>query len=354
MQKYLFFILLFGLIACNRQTPPVALDFNKIPYEHLSDYHFFKDDIRLLEPNARVVPYDLNSALFTDYAHKARFVWMPEGVSAQYSDSGLIAFPNQTVLIKTFYYPKDFQKPNEDKQIIETRLLVKNKDKWEAYHYLWDDNMQEATLDIVGDTRKMEWKDTEGKMQTTSYIIPNKNQCKSCHNSKETLQPIGPKARNLNKDFRYSDTESQNQLKKWASVGYLQGLPAENLPFMPAWNQEAEGNVQQRAMAYLDVNCGHCHNPNGPGGSSGLTLTYEETNLHAIGLCKSPVASGRASAGLLYDIHPHSPDSSILISRMKSLNPGEMMPEVGRTMVHAEALALLETWISEIDGKCKD
>ena len=31
-----------------------------------------------LVPNAGVLPYDLNTPLFTDYAHKLRTVWMPK------------------------------------------------------------------------------------------------------------------------------------------------------------------------------------------------------------------------------------------------------------------------------------
>ena len=39
----------------------------------------FLRELSALIPNDRVLPYDLNSPLFSDYAHKARFVWMPEG-----------------------------------------------------------------------------------------------------------------------------------------------------------------------------------------------------------------------------------------------------------------------------------
>ncbi len=345
-------LLITALFSCNRETPPVMPDFTKIPYEKLSDYHFFSGNLKDLAPNNRVIPYDLKTPLFTDYAHKARFVWMPEGVSARYKEDGILDFPDKTILIKTFYYPEDFSKPNENKQIVETRLLIKNNNEWQSYNYLWNESMTEAVLDIVGETRKVSWKDEKGEKREIQYLVPNKNQCKSCHNFKETLQPIGPKARNLNKSFPYASGGSQNQLERWTKEGYLTGL-GQKVPFMSTWNEEKDGTLQQRAMAYLDINCAHCHNPDGPGGSSGLSLRYDEKDLHDVGLCKSPVASGRGSAGLYFDIHPAFPDSSILLSRMISTNPGEMMPEVGRTVVHEEGAKLIRDWIQSMEGNCK-
>ncbi|MEZ4800116.1 MAG: hypothetical protein R2809_10145 [Flavobacteriales bacterium] len=38
-----------------------------------------------LHPNERVLPYDVITPLFTDYAKKKKFVWMPEGTSAIYA-----------------------------------------------------------------------------------------------------------------------------------------------------------------------------------------------------------------------------------------------------------------------------
>jgi hypothetical protein len=53
-----------------------------------------------------VLPYDLNTPLFTDYAHKLRTVWMPKGQSAVYNAENTFDFPVGTIISKTFYYPK--------------------------------------------------------------------------------------------------------------------------------------------------------------------------------------------------------------------------------------------------------
>src|SRR6478609_4393001 len=92
---------------CKISNAKVTVDIDAKPFEKLSEYHFFKGDLKELIPNDRVLPYDLITTLFSDYAQKARFVWMPEGTSAKYSKNEVLDFPVGTVLIKNFYYNKD-------------------------------------------------------------------------------------------------------------------------------------------------------------------------------------------------------------------------------------------------------
>jgi hypothetical protein len=93
-----FVVIFFG--RCMNGTAGVTVDANyKEPFKKLSQYHFFKGDAKQLTPNDRVLPYDLITPLFSDYALKARFVWMPEGTSAQYVKDEALDFPVGTVLI---------------------------------------------------------------------------------------------------------------------------------------------------------------------------------------------------------------------------------------------------------------
>ena len=55
--------------------------------------------------------------------------------------------------------------------------------------------------------------------------------------------------------------------------------------------------------------------------------------------------AGGVAAMILWLI-PAIPKKSILIHRMKSLDPGVAMPELGRSTVHQEGTELLEKWIS--------
>ena len=52
---------------------------------NLSDYRLFADATNpLTGPNGNGVIYDLNTSLFSDYANKYRFVYVPEGSAAAY------------------------------------------------------------------------------------------------------------------------------------------------------------------------------------------------------------------------------------------------------------------------------
>ncbi|HOU46197.1 MAG TPA: SO2930 family diheme c-type cytochrome [Chitinophagales bacterium] len=333
------------------KTKDLAVDLNPDakPFDKLSDYHFFKGKINQLIPNDRVLPYDLITALFTDYAHKARFVWMPEGTSAQYSKEEALEFPVGAVLIKNFFYPIDFRDSTKGKKIIETRLLVKRKSGWDNLTYAWNDQQTEATLNIIGDTKKVDFINLHGENVSCNYSIPNKNQCKNCHNLNNVAEPIGPKIRYLNRDYFYADG-NKNQLQKWTELGYLKGYNAEenkDNKIYDAFNP-ASGTLEQRAKSYLEVNCAHCHRREGSANTTGLYLLLSEKNPESWGVMKSPVSAGRASGNCLYDVVPGKPDSSILVYRISENDPEIRMPELGRSIQHKEAVALIRAWISSM------
>lgn len=341
------------LQRCVQSAKGVNLDVSQKAFDKLSDYRFFVGDIKELKPNERVIPYDLNSSLFTDYAEKARFVWMPNGTSAEYHDRDeVLDLPTGAVLIKNFFYHNDETDLSKGRKVIETRLLVNRGDKWDALTYVWNDEQTDAFVTNIGDLKKVSWINEKGTKMDINYVVPDKNQCKSCHEYKGKLIPIGPKVRNINKFYEYEEGK-QNQLEKWASVGYLTGFDenAEH-PRTVAWDNPEDGTLHQRAMAYLDINCGHCHNPNGPGGVSGLNLSYYNTHEPTLGICKSPVSAGKGSGGNHFDIVPGQPDKSILVYRMETTDPGAMMPEVGRTITHVEGLELIKEWVLKMEGNC--
>jgi uncharacterized repeat protein (TIGR03806 family) len=317
--------------------------------DKLSEYGFFASPMKDLIPVEDVIPYALNTPLFSDYAHKARFIKFPVGTSANYNPKEVMDFPSGTVLIKNFYYPEDFNEPEGARQIIETRLLLKESDKWEALSYIWNDEQTEAFLEVTGGTVDVSWRHTDGLIRNVAYSIPNLNQCKNCHAYNNEIRPIGPTIRQLNRDVK-SNTGIKNQLADMIARGYLSAAPDEALwPQLASWANPQDYSIEQRARAYLDVNCGSCHRPEGSGNTSGLFLHYHEQHRAALGVGKSPVAAGRGSGGFKYDIFPGHPEASILLHRMKSLDPGVMMPEMGRKLVHDEGVILIEKWIRSLD-----
>ena len=101
----------------------------------LSDYGFF-DDLNMQSPTDGVLPYQLITPLFSDYADKLRFVYIPTGGFAEYVPDKVFDFPEGSVLIKTFGYLNNHEKSNLDKQLLETRLLIKKDNKWKNVSYV--------------------------------------------------------------------------------------------------------------------------------------------------------------------------------------------------------------------------
>jgi len=314
----------------------------------LSAYGFFTGPLADLSPADKVITYILNTPLFSNYAEKLRFIKLPEGEKALFNDSIVFDFPTGTVLIKNFYFFQDFRKPEKGRKIIETRLLVHQETGWEAWPYIWNDEQTEAYYDPAGETKTISYTDAGGRKVTTPYAIPNKNQCKGCHIRGQKMMPIGPSARQLNRDFTY-DAGVKNQLVFWNESHMLSGLSDDlhSVPKLAVWDDPSTGDVNSRARAYLDANCAHCHSRLGPASTSGLFLDISERNATHLGVNKPPVAAGRGAGNFKFDIVPGKPDQSIMVFRMKTNDPAIAMPEIGREQVHREAVALIESWIRE-------
>jgi uncharacterized repeat protein (TIGR03806 family) len=311
------------------------------PLEKLSDYGFFTGDIKKLKPADGVVMYGLNTSLFSNYAEKERFIRMPAGTKAVYNDSIALSFPVGTYLIKNFIYYKDQRDWAKGRRVVETRLLVKTGDEWEAWPYLWNDEQTEAYYDVAGERLTIEYTDIRGKKVLSGYRTPNKNECKGCHSRAGKLVPIGPTARDLPLAPR-----SVNQLNAWKEMGMLEG-DITNAPKLARDGNKYE-SIGDLARAYLDVNCGNCHNRLGPASTSGLYLDWKESDPAHLGIMKSPVAAGRGSGDLKFDIEPGNPGQSILVYRMKTTDPGIAMPEIGREQIHKEGVKLIEDWIKTL------
>jgi uncharacterized repeat protein (TIGR03806 family) len=258
-----------ALLACFRTAQPVHFFASGRPAK-LSDWQVVYKNGGTLALNDGVVPYDLNTPLFSDYAHKLRTVWLPRGTSAKYNADGNFDFPVGTIISKTFYYPlphgatrdstavagtydqsRDFSDSGRGERglklanvhLIETRILVRREAGWEALPYVWNASQTDAMLARTGDTKPLELVSDDGSKEAFTYVVPNENQCAGCHvadlKSKQ-IAPIGTKARHLNRDYPYA-TVSENQLLHWTKLGYLTGLtdPA-SAPKNADWRDAAQ------------------------------------------------------------------------------------------------------------------
>lgn len=323
-----------GVVAVPVPAPNQAvIDGTAMPAK-LSEFALFRSGST--QPLETLAPYTLKTPLFSDYADKHRLLWIPAGKKASVADDGTIAFPVGTVIVKSFGW-LDFNGGHP----VETRLLIHRADGWLALPYIWDADGKDATLAVAGRRVPVSFKSPDGQAHSIRYAVPNKNQCKECHSKGGVIEPIGPKARNL----VLAPTFASRYFAK----------PAALNPVMPRWDDPKSGTVAARARAYLDVNCAHCHNPQGSASNSGLFLRWtDDPSGVNYGIGKRPTAAGRGSGGMDFAIAPGDPDHSFLIYRMESPDPGIAMPEVGRSTVHKEGADLLRQWIAEMPKASHD
>jgi uncharacterized repeat protein (TIGR03806 family) len=347
-RRFAVVIFVVLLASCGQKTaaPNDKLILAADPASKLSDYHLF-NNAAATAPAAGVRPYDLVNPLFSDHASKYRYVYVPKGKAATYEPEKAFDFPVGSVLVKTFAFAPDMRTPKVGEHFVETRLLIRKSDGWVAYPYIWNEQQTEAVYSPIGGRKQIDTIDETGAKLSINYSVPNKNQCKECHQSGGVFQPIGPKARNLN----HVGPAGVNQLADWSAKGILAGAPAPDAAPKVPLAFDASADIGLRARAYLDINCAHCHKADGGASNSGLFLGWNETSPRGWGVHKRPTAAGKATGANFYVIEPGHPDQSIMVSRMEATEPGMRMPELSRSTVDAKGVALIREWISGLKAE---
>lgn len=289
-------------------------------YPELSDYGLFKSDMSNLVPETGVEAFEVASPLFTDYAEKQRLIKLPDKQSVTIAGDGLPVFPNGTIIAKTFYYSKS---KNGKRQIVETRLLILEQGKWNAATYRWNAAQTDADLLVDGAVVPIAFEDNAGMQRKLEYKIPSQNDCSSCHRSDDQLNPIGPKARNLNFTINV-EGKRQNQLAYLMKKGIFAHSNITGISSLPNYNDTTTA-LNMRARAYLDINCAHCHQPAGGASGTSLNLGY---------------SSAFEETGIDFN------KQNILI-RMSTM--GEYhMPKTGTTVLDNEGVRLVRAYIKSL------
>ena len=373
MRKYNYLICLILLvtiifISCSDKDDyvpisPVVVDLTQVPYPKLSDYKFFEGELKNQIPSLNVLPYEPSSSLFSDYALKKRFVWMPQGIKATYSsDNKVLELPVGSVLIKSFYY-NNIQNTTTvgSTRIIETRVMIRKTVGWIFADYIWNTEQTEAFFDLAGSYTDVSWKDENNNIKNANYRIPTEVQCMICHKNKEvtgtteidTYIPIGIKPQNLNFNFSYG-SQTKNQLNKWIEVGYLDA----NFTFPTSENtvinyNDASQPLESRVRSYLDSNCAHCHADSRHCDYRPMRFPFSLTGgvngRTNMGVCVDTEDYSFAPA-LTKIIKPGNVNRSMLFYRINTIDEGFRMPLHGRSLIHQEGVALLEQWINSLSS----
>jgi uncharacterized repeat protein (TIGR03806 family) len=291
-----------------------------------------------LTPAPGLVEYDVNTPLWSDRALKRRWVGLPAGKKAHFKADGAFDFPVGTVLVKHFELPLT---PTTTTRL-ETRVFLRQVDRWTGFTYQWNPAQTDATLLDAGATASYQV-DPNGTGTTTTQVwnFPSQSQCLGCHSAPEN-RVLGPRAVQLNRSFNYP-SGALNQIDGWSCLGMFDNPPQASTAYA-AYAPIGDGtrSVQARARSYLGSNCAICHQPLGPAPSSmDLRSKLLLGELNAIGVAPSEGDLGLPSP---QRIKVGVPEQSILWHRQQSTDPTIRMP-FNSTVPDPSAVALFDTWI---------
>lgn len=297
---------------------PMTVEFEQT----LSSYNIYQGTLKNLEPSSNFHLIELNSSLFSNYAKKQRLVKIPVGTKIIKNENGIPLFPEGTILVKTFFYYNDERDENLGKKVIETRLLIKSEGLWNVATYIWNDNQTSATLELNGFDTQVSWITSTGINRSITYHFPDQDECASCHQANSEVLPIGPSLRNMNIDVMRSNT-TINQLEHFQSIGVLNTFDVSQINQISNYH-DLNLSLEERARAYFDMNCAHCHNPSG----------------------------WKKATSRSFDFRFETPLSSTNILEKKddikkAVQEGEM-PFLGNTVIHQEGVDLIVQYINSL------
>ncbi|MEM7513340.1 MAG: PA14 domain-containing protein, partial [Bacteroidota bacterium] len=307
-------------------------------------------NLETLIPSAGIIPYTVNSPLWSDGASKKRWIALPNNGKHDspaekivFDDDQPWQFPEGTVLIKHFELPVDANKPNLSRRL-ETRFIVIGKNEQHyGLTYRWRTNHKEADLVVDGVEVKVSVKDKNGNTSTQNWSIPSSSDCLTCHTD-NAGKVLGVNTHQLNGNFTYpASGVSSNQLETWSHLGMFNislADPTDYLSSVPLTAQNATTN--HKIFSYLDANCGHCHHPTGVEGAfdARFHLSYDARKL-----INQAVDGPNSTVGGVV-VKPGKPNESELFIR-DNLVGGIAMPPLAKELIDEPYIAQLRNWINE-------
>jgi len=281
-------------------------------------------NLQNLAPTAGVVPYEVATPFWSDYAIKKRWFFMQEpGAKITRDEAGGWKYPTGTVWVKHFDFEHIRGNP-ESRRRLETRFVVKTADGVYGLTYRWRPNGSDA--DLVPDSGMDE--DLEvvegGVRRTQRWHYPSRSECLSCHNPSAGFA-LGFSSRQLNRDVS-SGSGWVNQMLALSDRGVFDHsvTPAEaaTLPRMAAVDDET-APLELRFRSFLDANCAYCHLPGGPG--QGFWDGRLETPLEQAGIVDGILTDEHGIAGARV-IKIGDPNGSMLLRRIAEMGALHMPP----------------------------
>jgi len=157
-----------------------------------------------------LVPYSVNSPLWSDGAFKERHLGLPNDQPIGFSE-GSWTFPEGTVLVKTFSLERVQGDPRTRRRI-ETRFLTLQENEWVGYSYEWNEEGTDAHLvEARGKTREFEIRGPGGIRQQPWYY-PSRSDCMVCH-SRAANFVLGVTTMQMNRESQLETLEALGLFK---------------------------------------------------------------------------------------------------------------------------------------------
>lgn len=300
-------------------------------------------------PAPGLIPYTVNSPLWSDGAHKERWLGVPGDGQIEFRDTLAWQFPEGTVLVKTFSLDKVAGDPTT-RQRVETRLLTLQRGHWQGYSYAWNEEQTDAELVASGGldrTLEIEDPGVPGGLRRQTWHYPSRAECMVCH-TRAASYVLGVTTPQMNRAAQ--DQPGENQISRLGALGLFKNQPAlqpETYAVL-ADPADATRTLEERARSYLHSNCSHCHVEDG-GGNARMQLGHatrrEEMGL--IGVKAQHALLGIPDALL---VAPGSPERSLLYQRIVKTGPGRM-PPLASSVVDQQAAALFRDWILQLPAE---
>ena len=311
------------------------------PFPQLLSETGLFSDTAALTPTPGLVEYDVTVELWSDGARKRRWIALPGTAGIVFDASNSWTFPGETVVVKHFEIETE---PGVLRRL-EKRVLIREGTGWQGYTYKWNAQQDDADLLPGGDTDVITITDptAPGGQYDLTWTYPSRAECLACHTS-AAGRVLGLRTRQINRAHQYSAIVD-NQLRAWNHVDmftYDIGLHTSYGTFPELGDEDVAPT--DRARAYMDVNCAHCHQP-GSSAPTPLDLRYATlaAQMNAVSV---PPLIGDLGLTNAFIVAPGVKESSVLWERMRVLD-GNRMPRMGTERVHAVAVDIVGEWIDD-------
>ena len=340
-----------GRIYELHKRPPEALEQKGPAFPTLLSETGLFESVEDHRPHPALIPYSVNSPLWSDAALKERFLALPGESQIEILNDKRWSFPEGAVLVKTFSIEMREGDPSSRRRL-ETRLLTlqsgpEGREQWAGYTYIWNDEQTDAQLlGKDAEIRSYTIQTASGE-RTKEWAYPSRTDCMICHNEKAAFA-LGLNTWQMNRNHEY-ESATANQMTTLEHIGVFSGTPAITPDSLPRLIDPADesASVADRARSYLHGNCSHCH-VQGGGGNADIQLLADMKLEETVTVNAKPEHGDMGTPGSLI-VTPGRPERSTLWTRMATRGDGKM-PHIGTLEADPSAVELIRRWIEDLGG----